>query len=150
MDSFRTDLSQLWLIRADAAHALAITFGLIVADVRTDAHDIATWHGLFAQIAHLLLFLFHDQDSTRIAGCEDRLGIFVHPSFRLTQQHVNCVCHDVTPSLQVSYGGWLGLGHGYPRSVSNARLPPADYASSDAVSSSFVSHSLNSHHRRRA
>jgi len=105
---------------------------------------------LFAQIAHLLLFRFHDQDSTWIAGCEDRLGIFVHPSFRLTQQQVNCVCHDVTPSLQVSYGGGLGLGHGYPRSVSNARLPPTDYASSDAVSSSFVSHSSSSRHRRRA
>ena len=46
MDSFQTDLSQSWLIRLDAAHALAITFGLIVADVRTDAHDVATWHGL--------------------------------------------------------------------------------------------------------
>ena len=46
VDSFQTDLSQSWLIPSDAAHALAITFGLTVADVRTDAHDVATWHGL--------------------------------------------------------------------------------------------------------
>jgi hypothetical protein len=39
----------------DAVHRLAITFGLTPADVRADAHDVATWHStgddLLASIA---------------------------------------------------------------------------------------------------
>jgi hypothetical protein len=34
-----------WSIRSDIAHQLAITFGLTLVNVRTDARDVATWHG---------------------------------------------------------------------------------------------------------
>jgi hypothetical protein len=44
VDSFQPELSQPWAIRADAGHRLAITFGPTVTGVRTDAHDVATWH----------------------------------------------------------------------------------------------------------
>jgi hypothetical protein len=37
--------AQSWSIRSDIAYRLARTFGLTLADVRTDARDVATWHG---------------------------------------------------------------------------------------------------------
>ena len=43
--AFQDDLAQPWSIRPDVAHRLAIAFGLTVADVRTDARDVATWRG---------------------------------------------------------------------------------------------------------
>ncbi len=45
MDPFQPDLAQSWSMRSDAAHRLAITFGLTVADVRADARAVGTWHG---------------------------------------------------------------------------------------------------------
>jgi hypothetical protein len=44
VESFQPDRGQAWSIGSDAAHKLAITFGLTVADVRADARDVATWH----------------------------------------------------------------------------------------------------------
>jgi hypothetical protein len=45
MDPFQLNRAQSWLIQPAAAHQLAITFGLTVADVRADTRDVATWHG---------------------------------------------------------------------------------------------------------
>ena len=42
---FHPDFVPSWSIPSNVAHRLAITFGLTVAAVRTDAHDVATWRG---------------------------------------------------------------------------------------------------------
>ena len=56
VDPFQPNLTQ------DAAHQLAITFGLTVADVRADAHDVATWHS-------------SDDDLVAAIGARRRLGV---------------------------------------------------------------------------
>ena len=43
MDLFQPDRSQTRTIPPYAARLLAVTFGLTVADVSADAHDVATW-----------------------------------------------------------------------------------------------------------
>jgi hypothetical protein len=45
VDPFQLNPAQSWLIQPAAAHQLAITFGLTVADVRADTRDVATWRG---------------------------------------------------------------------------------------------------------
>ena len=51
MDSFQPDRAQPWSIQSEAAHRLAIAFGLTVADVKADAQDVAAWHGSDADLA---------------------------------------------------------------------------------------------------
>ena len=62
MDPFQLNRAQSWSMQSDAAHRLAITFGLTVADVRADAHDIATWHST-------------DDDLVAAIGARRRLGL---------------------------------------------------------------------------
>jgi hypothetical protein len=62
VDPFRLNRAQSWSMQSDAAHRLAITFGLTVTDVRADARDVATWHGS------------NDDDLVAAIGARRRLG----------------------------------------------------------------------------
>jgi hypothetical protein len=62
VDPFQPNLAQSWSMQSKAAHRLAITFGLTVADVRVDAHDVATWRGT-------------DDDLAALIGARRRLGM---------------------------------------------------------------------------
>ena len=63
MDLFQLNFAQPWAIQSEVAHQLAVTFGLTVTDVRADAHDVATWHGL------------NDDDLLTSIGARRSLGV---------------------------------------------------------------------------
>ena len=63
VDLFQPNLAQSWSIQSDVAHRLATTFGLTVTDVRADARDVATWHGL------------NDDELLTSIGARRRLGV---------------------------------------------------------------------------
>ena len=61
MDPFQSNFAHSCSIQSDVAHRLAITFGLTVADVRADTHDVARWHGT-------------DDDLVAVIGARRRLS----------------------------------------------------------------------------
>ena len=63
MDPFQLNRAQSWSLQSDAAHRLAITFGLTVTDVMADARDVATWRDP------------SDDDLLSSIGARRRLGV---------------------------------------------------------------------------
>jgi hypothetical protein len=62
VDPFQPNLAQSGSMQSDAVHRLAIAFGLTVADVRVDAHNVATCHG-------------SNDDLVAAIGARRRLGV---------------------------------------------------------------------------